>query len=189
MLEPDNWRVPTPFFGKPVAPARTALMEAVPFVTFAVKAVVNVPGPVIDPLVKRTVEGLLSTPPRLRVPPFTVTPCEARLLVTPADKVPRFTEMPFEKMFAELFKFKVPVPDLTKLVPVRLPPSKVTVAPSFVMVTAAAVIPFASTVIAAGEFKAALSPVLKATAVPVPSVSQFWAVVFQAPTKFAGSHD
>jgi len=89
-------------------------------------------------------------------------------------------------MFAELFRFRVPAPVLVRLVPVSVPPSTVTIAVLFVIVTAPAIIPFASTVIVAEEFKAASSLVLKATGAPVPPMSQFCAVVFQIPAPTAG---
>ena len=152
----------------------------------AVKTVVNVPGPVIDPLLIISEAGLLFTPPRFRVPPLTVTACEARLSITPGDKVPWLITIPFENRFAELFRFRVPDPALVRLVPVRLPPPNVTIAALFVMVTAPAVTPPASTVIVAEEFNAASSLVVKATGVPVPPMSQFCAVVFQIPALTAG---
>ena len=94
-------------------------------------------------------------------------------------KVPAELTIP-EKEFAPFPKTKLP-PLLSKVPAVKYPPVKFTVAALFVKVTAPAEIPPASTAIVAVEFKAALSPELNATGVPVPSVNQFCAVVLHAP--------
>jgi hypothetical protein len=122
---------------------------------------------------------ILFTPLRLTVPPDAVTPPLVVVKVPVEVKIPAEFVNP-TKLFALLFINKVP-PLLLSVVPVRFPPARVTVAALLASVTSEAVIPPASTVIVAVEFKAALSPVLKATGLPVPSVSQFCAVVFHAP--------
>ena len=122
---------------------------------------------------------ILFTPFKLTVPPDAVTPPLVVVKVPVEVKVPAEFVNP-TKLFALLFINNVP-PLLLSVVPVRFPPARVTVAALLSSVTAEAVIPPASTVIVAVEFKAALSLVLKATALPVPSVSQFCAVVFHVP--------
>ena len=115
-MEPDNVKVPVPFFVKellPVSPAPT--LAVTPDATFAVTGAVKAPVvPVIDPLCKSTEVAVLLNAPISNVPPLTVTAWPDKLLATPADNFPALTVTPPVKVFAELLRLKSLAPVLVK---------------------------------------------------------------------------
>ena len=115
-MEPDNVKVPAPFFVKELLSLSSASTLAVtPDATFAVTCDLNPPVvPVIDPLCKSTEAALLLNAPISNVPPLIVTACPAKLLATPADNFPALTMIPPVKVFAELLRLKSPAPVLVK---------------------------------------------------------------------------